>query len=208
MRCSFTAIAAALILAGCGGNPTVSENQCIASDWQTLGLRDAVNGFRSTQLLEHQNACGKYGIIPNRDAYMAGWQEGVREFCQPHNAYSIGLSGRGHNNICPPDLQPIFLAAYHNGRELHAARADVYRLERLIESQRNRLETIKLELVASATNQLDPELTAAQRIQLLAQTDLLNSDRKRIKRELPQLLAALTVKEEYLRHVENSLATR
>ena len=65
-------LTSAVILSGCGGGATVSENQCIASDWQTLGYRDGVNGIRSSQLLKHQDACVEHGIIPDRAGYMAG----------------------------------------------------------------------------------------------------------------------------------------
>ena len=48
------AVAVLLTVAGCSGNPSVTESQCIAGDWQTVGYRDGVNGLRSTQLLQHQ----------------------------------------------------------------------------------------------------------------------------------------------------------
>ena len=59
----------AIVLSGCGGGASVSQNQCAAGDWQTLGYRDGVRGYRSTELLAHQDACGKHGVIPDRHGY-------------------------------------------------------------------------------------------------------------------------------------------
>ena len=52
-----------LLLSACSSNPSVSESQCIAGDWQTVGYRDGTNGLRSTQLLQHQDACVQYDVI-------------------------------------------------------------------------------------------------------------------------------------------------
>ena len=62
---SSAVVALLFALAGCSSN-SVSESQCIAGDWQTIGYRDGANGNRSTQLLAHQDACVKHGVIPDR----------------------------------------------------------------------------------------------------------------------------------------------
>ena len=122
-------LTSAVILSGCGGGATVSENQCIASDWQTLGYRDGVNGIRSSQLLKHQDACVEHGIIPDRAGYMAGWETGVREYCQPNNAFEIGELGGGHANVCPNEMQTVFTTAYRQGRKLYLARVEISNLD-------------------------------------------------------------------------------
>ena len=123
-------VVAALLftLAGCSSN-SVSESQCLAGDWQTIGYRDGANGYRSTQLLNHQNACVKHGVIPDRASYMAGWEQGVREYCEANNGYDVGERGEGYDNVCPDDMRDAFLAAYHSGRELYLARSEVSDLE-------------------------------------------------------------------------------
>ena len=57
MRTLITLISTLALLGGCASGGSVSENQCIASDWQTLGYRDGVAGYRSSRLLKHQDAC-------------------------------------------------------------------------------------------------------------------------------------------------------
>jgi hypothetical protein len=196
-----------IILSGCGGGATVSQNQCIASDWQTLGYRDGVNGIRSSQLLAHQDACVKHGIIPDRTGYMAGWNTGVHEYCQPNNAFEIGELGSGHNNVCPGEMQSTFTTAYRNGRKLYLARNELANLERSVNHMEQRLEQIKVELVSSATEQLNPTLTTAARIEIGAYTHRLTQERRRLKMDLPQLIAELADKQAELEAMRDSLVS-
>lgn len=208
MRTSI-ALAAALsaaLLAGCGSNPSVSKNQCLANDWQTLGYRDGVNGRRSTELLKHQDACLKHGVTPDRQQYTMGWQQGVREYCTPNNAFYIGETGAGHYNICPADQATAFLDAYQNGRDLYRARSAVVRIENQISKAEYRIEAIKTQIVASSTAQLDPELTADRRVTLLAETARLVDEKAKLERELPSLRFELQEKRRELDRVSAALA--
>ena len=53
-----TALLAIALLSGCA---TLSESQCAANDWQTVGYSDGARGQDSSRLLNHQNACMKHG---------------------------------------------------------------------------------------------------------------------------------------------------
>lgn len=195
-------------LAGCGSNPSVTENQCIAGDWQTVGYRDGVNGLRSTQLLRHQDACVKYDVVPDRASYMVGWNEGVREYCSPHNAFAVGERGERYYNVCPTALEETFQVAYKDGRQLYLARAAVNSLERKIAERETRLEVVKSEIVSSATSQLDPTLTPAERIDLVAYTQRLTEEKSRILEELPELEDELEQKNAELEQLTQTLAAR
>jgi len=189
-------------LAACASN-SVSESQCIAGDWQTIGYRDGVNGYRSTELLEHQNACVKHGVIPDRAAYMAGWEQGVREYCEPNNGYDVGERGYGYNNVCPDAQREAFLAAYHDGRALYLARTEVSDLQQQIYQREGRLEEIKTELVSSAAQQFDPLLTPVARVDLLASMQRLADEQGRINAELPQMRQELAAKSQQLAALEH-----
>ena len=154
---------AGLALSGCAGKPSLSEHQCAVGDWQTVGYRDAVNGKRSTALLTHQDACMEHSVAPDRAAYMLGWEEGAREYCQPNNGYHIGERGWSHNNICPPELQGGFLTAYAEGRRLYQARVTVSNLEWEIDQKTDRLEAIKSEIISVGAAQLNTELSLEER---------------------------------------------
>ena len=206
MRFYFGISIIAFLLAGCGGGATVSQSQCVAGDWQTLGYSDGVRGYRSSRLLAHQDACVKHGVIPDRHGYKLGWEEGAREYCEPYNAFSIGEHGKGHNNVCPTDLRAEFLTAYQEGRTLYRARVEVTNLERAITQKTARLEYVKAEIVSTAAAQLNPALTTTERVELLARTQRLNTERNRIIAEIPVLEGELTIKAQQLDALSRSLA--
>ena len=183
-----------LILSACAGRETVSEYQCAAGDWQTLGYRDGVNGYRSSQLLEHQHACMQYGIVPDRAGYMLGWDEGVRQYCDPNNGFNAGQHGWDYQNVCPSDLREGFVEAYREGRRLYLARVAVANLEAEINRKTQRIEAIKSEMVSVASAQINPELTVDERIRLAAKLQNLHAERERLIAELPQLEHELAVK--------------
>ncbi len=205
MRSYFGISIVAFLLTGCGGGATVSESQCVAGDWQTLGYRDGVRGYRSSQLLAHQDACVKYGVIPDRYGYKLGWEEGIREYCEPYNAFSIGERGKGHNNVCPTDMRTEFMHAYQEGRSLYRARVEVSNLEKAIAQKVNRLEQVKAAIVSTATAQLNAELTTSERVELFARTQRLNTERNRIKAEIPSLENELALKVRQLDVLNRSL---
>ena len=193
------------LIGGCASGGSVSENQCIASDWETLGYRDGVVGYRSSRLLKHQDACVEHGIIPDRNLYMAGWEQGAREFCEPNRGFELGERGDGHNNICPADMREAFLTAYREGRRLYLARVAVNNLEHTISQKENRLEHVKAEIVASATEQLNPILTTAERIELLAYTNRLRDEQSALEHEIPGLYAELDGKRAELNVLRRTL---
>lgn len=207
MRVRFLLVSSLVVLAGCGGGATVSESQCYAGDWQTLGYRDGSQGLRSTQILQHQDACVPFGVVPDRASYMAGWREGVGEYCRASNGFDVGVQGFVHHNVCPDSQRAEFERAYSRGRELYLARVEVEDLQRTIDQRHGRLDAIKSELVGSATSQMAPTLTPAERVDLLAWTQRLLDERAAIERELPQLHAALDASTRRLASLQASLAT-
>ncbi len=194
------------LLGGCAGRPSMSENQCAAGDWQTIGYRDGVNGQRSTRLLDHQDACMEHGVAPRRTEYMTGWDQGVREYCDPNNGFHVGERGWTYNNVCPADLRSGFLAGYQQGRTLYEARAAVAGLEREIARKTDRLASVKSEIVSSVAGQLDGELTAEERIELASRMQRLVEEQERLKREIPDLEVELDMKSRELDRLDQTLA--
>ena len=70
-----------------------------------------------------------------------------------------------------------------------------------------RLEQVKADLVSSATEQLNPLLTTAERIELGAYTHRLSEERHRLKMELPALNSELAAKQTELDDLRHSLVS-
>ena len=203
LRLICAALTGLLALGGCA---SLSESQCLASDWQTIGYRDGLGGVQSSALMKHQNACMKHGVVPDRESYLAGWREGVEQYCQPHNGFSAGESGSGYSNVCPPHLQDAFHAAYRDGRQLYLARSEVASLYREIDAREYRLREIKAELAAIAGGMLDSESTTADRATMLITAKDLALEQGELERELEGLRTEAAIKAERLEHLQHTLA--
>ena len=206
MRPQIFLLLATLLIGGCAGHSTVSKNQCAAGDWQTLGYRDGVNGHRSSRLLDHQDACMKQDIVPDRADYMLGWNEGVREYCQPNNGFSVGEHGWAHNNICPSDMRADFQHAWKEGRSLYQARAEVANLERELDRRTARLTEVKSQIVSVAAAQLNGDLTATERIDLATRVQRLYEEKEHLKVTIPDVEAELAFKSRELDRLSRTLA--
>lgn len=195
--------AASLLLAGCA---TLSESQCVASDWRTVGYSDGLKGVPASQLLKHQNACVKHGVVPDRDEYLAGWNEGIEQHCQPDNGFAVGERGAGYNNLCPEHLQEAFYAAYQDGRQLYLARTEISRLERQVSQKQYRLKQLKAELSSAESDLVSDETTAAHRVELLSKTKELAQEQGQLEAQIQDLKVEIGVKSERLDSLRNTLA--
>ncbi len=199
---------AAFVLVGCASKPTVSEYQCLAGDWQSIGFRDGANGIANTHILAHQEACGEFGIVPEREGYLAGWREGLNTYCTAQNGYQLGVRGAAMNTVCPGGLQADFAAAYGDGRQIYQAQREVGQLAQQISRDQQRLIQIKEEIVGTTTAQLVPDLTVEERVHLVAKFESLLEERASINTRLPELEYALDAAEHHLAQLHQTLAYR
>src|SRR5262245_18824525 len=125
---TFRTLAAVGILAGAwalGGCASMSADQCMATDWRTVGYEDGVSGYSGDRIGQYRKACTKHGVSPDLAAYQNGREQGLKEFCKPLNGFRTGANGRGYNGVCPAALDPPFMEAYESGRQLYSLRSRV-----------------------------------------------------------------------------------
>ena len=193
----------ALLASGCA---SLSESQCVAGDWETVGYRDGLAGRQSTQLLNHQNACVKHGTVPDRNAYLTGWEDGVRQYCQPTNGFSAGEAGRTFPNVCPDDLQDAYYAAYQEGRRLYTAKTEIDALNRQIGQKEHRIKQLAAEIADAEAELIADETTALQRVRLLDRTKELAAEQGELEAEIQQLRVDVALKGERLESLRQTLA--
>lgn len=171
-----------------GGCATLSESQCLAEDWETIGYSDGAKGRESSRLLRHQEACASHGVIPDREAYIDGWEAGVEQYCQPANGFSLGESGKRFSNVCPPDLQPAFHSAFQDGRRLHDAHSEIERLDGEIDERERELAEVSSELEAITAGLLDGgDDDEPRTAKALLRARKLSSERGRLESEIEAL---------------------
>ncbi|MGH8166717.1 MAG: DUF2799 domain-containing protein, partial [Woeseiaceae bacterium] len=116
LRQAVVTFIAILALSGCA---SMSGDECAMSDWHTIGFEDGSRGYTADRLGDHRKACAKHGVAPDFQAYQAGRDEGLQEFCQPSRAFNLGANGGHYNGVCNSSLEPQFLDAYRSGYHLY-----------------------------------------------------------------------------------------
>ena len=104
-------------LAGCAA---MSQRECQLADWHAAGLEDGTKGLPLTRLATYTQACSKYNISPDLEAYRVGYDLGLKSYCRNTNGFAVGSSGGGYAGVCPAGLEPEFLAGFKAGQSIFA----------------------------------------------------------------------------------------
>jgi hypothetical protein len=132
-----------LLLTGCA---TLSKNECLTANWASIGYEDGSQGQTRDRIGSHRRACADYGIDPDFEEYLQGYNQGLEIFCTPQNGFLKGKSGYTDTGICTGNLGPGFLQGYENGREIYIASGEVSRLRRELQTVENRIGLLENEV--------------------------------------------------------------
>jgi hypothetical protein len=157
-------------------------------------------------LLAHQDACGEFGIVPQRERYVAGWEAGLLTYCTAERGFRSGRKGGALNSVCTAQLREPYASAYDDGRRVYLAHKEVLKLRRRIDHDVARIEQLKTHMVEVTAAQLAPELTVEERVSLLAELQSLAEERAELKARLPDLEDDLVDAEYELDRVNQLLA--
>lgn len=178
-------VAALLMLSGCA---TMSADECLLSDWRTIGYEDGARGYTSDRLGQHRKACAKHGVAPEFDEYRAGRESGLREFCQPTRGFNLGASGGHYNGVCASDQESHFLDAYRHGQHLYSLRSNVQASNHAISSRENELHRVEQQIRDTEAALIDRETLAEERILLLVDLKELSEEAGRLEAEIIGLI--------------------
>ncbi len=191
------AVAAALGLSGCA---SMSADECLLSDWRTIGYEDGARGYTSDRVGQHRKACAKHGVAPDFEEYRAGRDEGLREFCQPSRGFNLGAGGGHYGGVCAADLEPEFLDAYRSGQHLYSLRSNVQASNYAIDTRRNELERVEQDIRDTQAALISSETPPEERVLLLVDLKELSEETGRLEAEIIDLI-------EERAHHENELAS-
>lgn len=119
----------AVVVASCA---TMSQKDCLGSDWQAVGDRDGGRGASPLKIDAYTKVCAKAGVTPDAALYAKGREQGLVRYCTEDNGFYEGRSGRSYGQVCPPPAQSAFLGGYADGER-------VYRATQRLESARSDL---------------------------------------------------------------------
>ena len=125
-------ILVSLLLASCSA---IRPEHCPYADWGATGELHASKGFQS-RLPGLYDTCLSVGVLPDGDAYIAGYQRGLLRFCTIENGWVWGGNRTVNPNICPPALAPGFDRAFSTRATLETMIVE----EASLEARRDHLE--------------------------------------------------------------------
>lgn len=153
------------LMSGCAG---MSEQACLATDWQVVGFEDGAAGRPVAAIGRYRQQCADHGISPDLDRYRAGHADGLESFCRPGRGFDVGRRGVVYQGVCPVELEAEFLAAYQSGRYLYELETEVRRIDSQIAANNRAQEGIREELTGVAATIANSETSSEERIQLVA----------------------------------------
>ena len=166
------------LLSGCA---TLSERECHSADWYRLGVKDGQQGEQIYLLDEHNKSCASYGIRPDENRYLAGREAGLKQYCQPGNAFRTGMNGEEYKGVCPLDVDAAF-------RRNNAAALEVYNSKKKIEEIDRQLSRKEHELTDKDTPEKEKIRLREAIRDLDRKRDRLRSDLHYQERELDHLM--------------------
>jgi hypothetical protein len=175
---------AALAISGCA---SMSDEECMATDWSAVGYEDGARGYTTERFSRHRQACAKHGITADFGAYQAGRDQGLVEYCQPGRGYDVGVSGGRYYGVCSADLEQDFLDAYNAGYHLYTLRSNVNRASSAIAMKERELESVSKEMRSKEAALISKETTTEQRILLLADLKDLSERTGQLEAEIQML---------------------
>lgn len=103
-------------LAGCA---SLSQEECVRSDWQAIGESDGRDGYPLSRITEHREACYEYGVQPDLIAYKVGHEKGLVSYCTFKGGYKAGYNGRSYHGLCPAEKEAEFRDGYDIGLDVY-----------------------------------------------------------------------------------------
>lgn len=160
-----TSLIALLVLSGCA---SMSADECVMSDWHTIGFEDGSKGYTMDRLGQHRKACAKHGVAPDLRAYQSGRDDGLYQFCQPSRGFNLGAGGGQYNGVCGDHSEPQFLDAYRSGYHLYNLRTNVNSATYQINARTQEIETLKEDIRSKEAALIHKDTSTEERILLLA----------------------------------------
>ena len=177
-------LATLALLQGCA---TLDKDECRLADWRLIGYQDGVSGKSAAVVGEYREDCARHAVVPDLDAYRAGRQEGLQQYCTASNGYRLGNAGRRFAAVCPVALEDDFREAYNAGRSLNQARSAVKTTHSRIRQRKQTLTNLEDNRAQKLAALIAADLKADQRVMIVYELNELQQDMNSVENELADL---------------------
>ena len=138
----------AALLALLGACASLTKDECLNANWQSIGYNDGARGRLESYITRHFDACSKVGITPDVQAWQSGRVQGLPLYCTPSNAYSVGRAGNDLSPVCPASQQRALFQSWDWGQEYYLITQQISDLE---EEERGIRQQIRSDFVEPIT---------------------------------------------------------
>lgn len=133
-----------LVLSACA---SISEEECLAADWYSIGVEDGSKGYPMSRIGAYRKDCAEVGVAPDAEQYGEGRLVGLRSFCTYERGYAEGKRGARNQAVCPPGpLEAEFTQGYNAGHYVYGVNQNIRGLERQLAELREELRQIRTDL--------------------------------------------------------------
>jgi hypothetical protein len=168
-------VACGLLLTG--SCASLSEDQCLAGNWDGIGYSDGSNGYGTGRYGDHVKACEKFGVVPDQAGYMTGRARGLTVYCQPGRGFQVGRQGNSYGGVCPASLEGPFLAGYSDGRVVWDAQQRYSRAQTAINEAEQRSNDIERAMAEAETRLADSAVSDNEKKAIRERLKALRDDR-------------------------------
>ena len=183
MRC-LTLFAILLGLSGCA---TMNREQCQVADWRLIGFQDGVLGKTASTIGEYSRDCAGHAVVPDLDAWLAGRDEGLLQYCTEDSGFRLGQAGRGYNGVCPASGDMVFRNGYEDGRAIYLARSQLSTTHSKIYKRRYEVDALEEDKHDKLSALVQDGLGSAQRVTLLYEIHEIDTEIDLVEHEIDDL---------------------
>lgn len=187
--------AALLVLAGCA---SMDREQCQIADWRLVGYQDGVLGKSAATIGEYRRDCARHAVVPELDAWRAGRDEGLQQYCTQDNGFRLGQAGRSYNGVCPAASETAFRSAYDDGRAIYLARSQVSSTHSKIYKRRYEIDVLEEDKHDKLSALVQNGLRSEQRVLLLYEIHEIEAEIDLVEHEISDLEQDLALQQAHL----------
>lgn len=202
---------AALLASLAGANIALagelSKRDCRAGDWHKIGYADGRVGIEPHAMTAHTARCESFGLSIDAETYLAGWADGIAQFCTEESGFEAGAQGARYANPCPTHLTADFRDGYQTGRQVHLAESEIAELEAMVLELSRELTRITDAQDESETHLVLDDGSATDRYRWLEEIKFLARERAQTEGELNSLDLEIESRKEHLELLRTSIAS-
>jgi hypothetical protein len=188
-QCIAMAIIGSLLVTACA---TLSKEECVNANWETIGFSDGHNGDERSRIDAHREACAEYRVQPDLTKYLQGYERGVRIYCEPQRGFKRGRMGNAATDVCPEELRSTYLSAYADGRYLYDHEHSMQQHEKTIKELHKQIDTAEAKRQDAENKLIDGHIPQTERARLVELIRRIDDDRldklEKIKKHKAEIL--------------------